>query len=510
MLAVLLPVGGCSEPASLLIEVAHPSGFDPAAVRGTLTVALERAGGELVREGKLDTRTLGSKQRLFEELDLTEGERYRLRLAIQLDPQETACADGGRRAVGWSPPFLYERDIESVSIYVDCADASSATGQLAKKRVYHTATLLQTPAPQGKVVLIGGAEPSTDLDKPESAVLLDSLERYDPATGKFTLLSGKLGRPRLLHTATSSPDGTEVTVAGGMDKVVVVSKTVLSSVTTVERVRDGLVSPLPDLTEARSYHSAADVGGSLVLVGGVGANVLNVLKNLELFDPTGKAATTVVPTIWPRILPVVIPLDEERVLISGGVRLENVDIPDELLCLSGSCACGAAPCVQKLDFGYGKGKGRYGMTGTRVDCDGGKGEGAVYIVGGNYKDTVTQAEEYYDDVFCVDVASPKALLRVGQLRRARTGHTTTLLELPGGKRRLLVAGGSAPAALLASAELLDVSCRCEAAGSITAQREVKLESQRALHTATLLADGTVLLAGGIFVGFSAERFNPDR
>jgi len=251
------------------------------------------------------------------------------------------------------------------------------------------------------------------------------------------------------------------------------------------------------------------VGGALALVGGVGQSVVNVLKDLELVDPSGAAPTAVVPMTWPRLLPVVVPLDARRVLISGGVRLENVDIADELLCLSGGCPCGAAPCVEKLSFGYGAGRGRYGMTGTRVECDG-AGEGAVYIVGGSYKDATTQAEQYFDDVLCVDLESPAALVSAGKLRRARSGHTTTLLERPDGGSRLLVAGGSSAGVLLASAELLDVTCRCEAGNSITAQREVKLESQRALHTATRLADGTVLLAGGIFVGFGAERFNPDR
>ena len=85
---------------------------------------------------------------------------------------------------------------------------------------------------------------------------------------------------------------------------------------------------------------------------------------------------------------------------------------------------------------------------------------------------------------------------------ARYEHTATLL--PNGK--VLIAGGSSSLAL-ASAEVYDPGTGTFAAtGSMTVARES--------HTATLLADGTVLIAGGVSGGVytdalaSAELYDP--
>ena len=89
----------------------------------------------------------------------------------------------------------------------------------------------------------------------------------------------------------------------------------------------------------------------------------------------------------------------------------------------------------------------------------------------------------------------------GSLNTARYFHTATLL--PNGM--VLVAGGLALAALLASAELYD-----PASGTWTATGS--LNTARYLHTATLLPNGKVLVAGGrgssIRPSASAELYDP--
>lgn len=71
------------------------------------------------------------------------------------------------------------------------------------------------------------------------------------------------------------------------------------------------------------------------------------------------------------------------------------------------------------------------------------------------------------------------------MNAARSHHTATLLA----DGRVLIAGGSGPSGQLASLEVFDPNSRTFSAVG-------NLQNARQDHTATLLADGTVLIAGG--------------
>ncbi len=121
-------------------------------------------------------------------------------------------------------------------------------------------------------------------------------------------------------------------------------------------------------------------------------------------------------------------------------------------------------------------------------------DGRVLIAGGERMDGVNWVSLPFAEIY--DPATG-AFSVTGSLNEARYGHTATLLS----DGRVLIAGGFSTSnpGTLASAEIYD-----PATGSFVFAGDMSIE--RAFHTATLLRNGQVLIAGG--GSAIAEVYNP--
>ncbi len=137
---------------------------------------------------------------------------------------------------------------------------------------------------------------------------------------------------------------------------------------------------------------------------------------------------------------------------------------------------------------------RQGHTATLLD------DGRVLLVGGcaNTNSDKIVCDQYHDSAEIYDPVLG-TFEATGSLGQARAEHTATLL----GDGRVLVAGGTDGDAVLSSAEIYDPATGAfsDADGMGTPRRG---------HTATVLEDGRVLFAGGSFAGplAGAEIFSP--
>lgn len=512
--STLCLLSACPGPTTLVLELA-PAGVDPTAVGGRLTLSVFAvSSGKTVAETELASKTPAAQRRIFSALELVAGEVYQLRLRARFD--EPVCLNDqpelDRRAVGVSAPFVYQSSLERVALYVGCADGTRAMGN-PELRLFHSATWVPQGAMQGRVWLTGGVAPATavlDFDDATETRPLRSIESFDPISGQFAPVAAELSRPRFLHSAALRGDG-ELVLSGGIEKIGEGDDAEFAFVRTVERLRGGRIERMPDLREGRGAHGQAIAGTNQIAVfGGLGADPdgfgVRALDSVELFDASGTLPSASSKLAAPASAPTVIPLGDDRhVLVVGGSGQPQVDERNELFCLAAPCDCGDPPCARPLN-GFGVGRGRIGVAGAFVPCQG--GGGAVYVAGGSTEVPGAPTDTSHSDIYCLDTKRPVQLERVGALLRQRSLHTMTVVAGPQGPR-LFVAGGGGPLTDTPStAELIQVDCAC---GAIAAEaiQQVALRGARAGHTATPLPDGTVLLVGSL-VGAAAERFSPER
>ena len=329
----------------------------------------------------------------------------------------------------------------SAAVVAPRAAAWAATGNMITPRLGHMAVLLL----DGRVLVVGGGAAVAGADDHTSA------ELYDPGTGTWASTGSTRSPDASTSSATLLADG-RVLVAGGMG---------LASAELYDPV-SGTWSATGSLLAPSSAHTATRLlDGKVLVAGGLGNT--GVLAPAELYDPirgtwtaTG-AMSTVAQTATL--------LRDGKVLVTGvnGAELPR-GIPSSEL--------------------YDPVSGTWSATRNPVTCR--RPCTATMLSNGNVLVADGTTAELYDSLSGTWSATPG-------LVTARTGYAA--VPLPDG--RVLVTGGvgneqpGVGAPSLASAELYDPGTGTwSSTGSMATQRGYGF-------SATLLADGKVLVAGGM-------------
>ncbi|WP_437320559.1 kelch repeat-containing protein [Sorangium sp. So ce385] len=410
---------------------------------------------------------------------------------------------------------------DSAEIFDPASGQWSVHGSTNTARANHTATLL----PDGRVLVAGG-------EGPDGA--LDSTEVFDPKAGQGGRWS--TGKPmraaRADHTATLLPDG-GVLVAGGEGP-----DGALDSAEIYDPAADAWFALAPMLT-ARTAHTATLLPNGQVLVAG-GEGPDGALDSAEIYDPAADAWIPRSPMLTARTAHTATLLPNGQVLVAGGegpdgalnaaelfnatsdtwraagsmaaARRDHAATPlldGRVLVIGGGGLGGSIDGAEVFDPEAREWRSLQSMQRSRAEHTATLlPDGQVLVAGGSELDADGSLRAAIDDAELLD---PDAGMwpSLDRLRTARYSHTATLL--PDG--RVLVAGGDAgdgganPGPIVDSAEAFDPD-------SGTWNVVGRMEQARASHTATLLLDGRVLAAGGRSSGeirslSNAELFEPD-
>jgi len=335
-------------------------------------------------------------------------------------------------------------------LYNPATGTFTATGSMTIARSFHTATLLAN----GQVLITGG----------DGNGYYSSAELYNPATGIFTA-TNSMTIARSNHTATLLPNG-QVLLTGGYN-----SSSGWASSAELYNPATGAFTSTGSMSLARSSQTATLIPNGQVLISG-GGNGAGQYNSAELYNPATGTFTSTGSMTTPRYQHTATLLPNGQVLIAGGQSsYGGTDLSSTELY---NPATGTFTATASMTIGRFFHSATLLPNGQVLIAGGGSGAGNSSI--GNLS-----SAELYSYAIGTFAATEG-------MNTARRGHTETLL--PNGK--ILVAGGykySSGNNWLSSSELYDPSTHIFAAtGDMTTAREG--------HTATLLANGKILIAGG--------------
>ncbi len=277
--------------------------------------------------------------------------------------------------------------------------------------------------------------------------------------GSFRPLSS-LVWPRTDHTATLLVDG-RVFIAGGWGGIRGPLACEIFDST------NGTYQPSATLDEGRSRHTATLLpSGRVMICGGTRSTQGNYFNSILAFDPVSGSISPAGTLLSARSLHSATLLPDGNVLIAGGIDHTDTQysaLPERFDPVTGVCTA-TGPMNQPRAL----------HTATLLPS------GKVIILGGSGV-AMSGAIEQFDPV-------TGQFTTIGSLIKHRMLHTATLL--PNGK--IFIAGGWDDHTL----PIQDLESFDPATGISTVCGTLTTARTRVGHTATLLDDGRVLLAGG--------------
>lgn len=334
----------------------------------------------------------------------------------------------------------------------------SPTGSMVTARYWHTVALLRS----GKVLVAGGCDNAGNA--------IAGAELYDPGTGTWSA-TGSMGTARCMHTATLLPNGMVLVAGGGSSTSC--SPTGFTSAELYDP-SSGTWHGTGSLNVGRYTHTATLLQDGTVLIAGGCCDTSQApqtsLGSAEFYNPVTGTWSLTGAMNGVRAQHTATLLPDGSVLVAGGLFYRT----------------GAVASAERYNPSTGiwtvtvsMGTARAQHTAMLLP------NGTILVAGGTPGGGCSgqATSEVYDPAS----GSWTATSRMGEGRRF---HTAALL--PDGT--VLIAGGysccSAPASIEATAEIYNFGMDgWFGAGNMSWARY--------LHTATLLADGRLLVAGGI-------------
>jgi hypothetical protein len=345
---------------------------------------------------------------------------------------------------------------------------------LQTSRYQHNATLLNN----GAVLFAGGINcPSAN-----SCTYLNSAELYNPTTGTIANTGS-------MATARSAPavllGNGKVLVAGGLNCDPSGDCASLQSAEIYDP-NSGTFSGAGNMTVARDSHNLTLLNNGKVLIAGgetcTSASSCTTLNTAELYDPTTGTFTATGALNAGRFNASAVALGSGQVLIAGGFDGSGYPAHAELY----------DPVAGTFTTAAGLNVPRASATATLLD------NGYVLIAGG------TTCSSPSCPIAVAEMYASGAFSYANSMNVPRLSQTASLLT----NGQLLIAGGyngcTSSCVSDATTELYDPQ-----SGNFASSQG--LTTARSGHTATLLTDGSVLMAGGINAGItlsSTDSYQP--